>query len=118
MNPPDSHPFDMKKTGSGKITVTDLGAPDSIDSNPVLTKVAPDVSDSPPPKHARLKLVLGWLGVVITVIISVVWAYWGAIENFHEGWYSESITILKMFILRPFQVTMLVSHELSPSCLG
>jgi len=37
------------------------------------------------------KRVLGWTGVSITVIISSIWAYWGAFENFHEGWYSASI---------------------------
>lgn len=34
---------------------------------------------------------LGWIGVGITLIFSSLWAYWGAIENFHEGWYSYSI---------------------------
>lgn len=33
----------------------------------------------------------GWIGVFITVIISGLWSYWGAFENFHEGWYSKSI---------------------------
>ncbi len=27
----------------------------------------------------------------ITVLFSSIWAYWGAFENFHEGWYSHSI---------------------------
>ncbi len=34
--------------------------------------------------------ILGWVGVSITVLISGFWAYWGAFENFHEGWYSTS----------------------------
>ncbi len=34
---------------------------------------------------------IGWVGVAITVVISSLWAYWGAIENFHEGWYSSSM---------------------------
>lgn len=34
--------------------------------------------------------ILGWIGVTITVLISGFWAYWGAFENFHEGWYSTS----------------------------
>lgn len=37
------------------------------------------------------KFWLGWIGVGITLIFSSLWAYWGAIENFHEGWYSKSI---------------------------
>ena len=35
--------------------------------------------------------ILGWLGVTITMIISSIWAYWGAFENFHEGWYAVSL---------------------------
>ena len=34
---------------------------------------------------------MGWVGVGITLIFSSMWAYWGAIENFHEGWYSHSV---------------------------
>jgi len=36
------------------------------------------------------KRILGWLGVSITIVFSSIWAYWGAVENFHEGWYSVS----------------------------
>ena len=39
----------------------------------------------------RRKVILGWVGVAITVIIAGFWAYWGAFENFHEGWYSTSV---------------------------
>ena len=35
--------------------------------------------------------IVGWTGVAITTIFSSIWAYWGSIENFHEGWYSVSI---------------------------
>lgn len=37
------------------------------------------------------KSIIGWIGVIITLIFSSLWAYWGAIENLHEGWYSASI---------------------------
>ena len=37
------------------------------------------------------KRILGWTGVAVTVVFSGIWAYWGAIENFHEGWYSVSL---------------------------
>lgn len=36
------------------------------------------------------KQILGWIAVCITIAISSLWAYWGSIENFHEGWYSTS----------------------------
>lgn len=39
----------------------------------------------------RKKLIIGWIGVSITILFSSIWAYWGAFENFHEGWYSPSL---------------------------
>lgn len=39
----------------------------------------------------RYKNIIGWTGVLITLVFSSIWAYWGSIENFHEGWYSRSI---------------------------
>jgi len=38
----------------------------------------------------RTKNVIGWIGVIITLVIAGLWSYWGAIENFHEGMYSVS----------------------------
>ena len=34
--------------------------------------------------------IIGWIGVGISIAFSSLWAYWGIIENFHEGWYSVS----------------------------
>ena len=42
-------------------------------------------------KITRRHLILGWIAVSIVVVISSLWAYWGGIENFHEGWYSKNI---------------------------
>lgn len=39
----------------------------------------------------KLQMVLGWIAVAIIIIFSSLWAYWGGIENFHEGWYSKNI---------------------------
>jgi hypothetical protein len=30
---------------------------------------------------------IGWAAVVVSMALSCFWAMWGAIENFHEGWY-------------------------------
>jgi hypothetical protein len=35
--------------------------------------------------------IIGWIAVGLSTTITCVWAFWGIIENFHEGWYSESI---------------------------
>jgi hypothetical protein len=39
-------------------------------------------------KRARL---LGWIAVGISTTISSFWAFWGAFESFHEGWYFQSL---------------------------
>jgi hypothetical protein len=39
----------------------------------------------------KRKKILGWTGVSISVAMAGFWAYWGAFENFHEGWYAVSI---------------------------
>ncbi|MFA5235874.1 MAG: DUF1566 domain-containing protein [Bacilli bacterium] len=42
-------------------------------------------------KDRKRNLVFGWIAVGITLIVTSLWTYWGSIENFHEGWYSESL---------------------------
>jgi len=39
----------------------------------------------------KRQLIPGWIAVAIVAIIASFWAYWGGIENFHEGWYSNNI---------------------------
>ncbi len=33
----------------------------------------------------------GWIAVGISTMISSLWAFWGAFESFHEGWYFKSL---------------------------
>jgi len=42
-------------------------------------------------KHTNKRQVLGWMAVGLSTAITCVWAFWGIIENFHEGWYYESL---------------------------
>jgi len=35
--------------------------------------------------------VMGWTAVALSTGISCLWAFWGILENFHEGWYYESL---------------------------
>ena len=30
---------------------------------------------------------VGWSAVALNLLVSCLWAFWGAIENFHEGWH-------------------------------
>ncbi len=34
--------------------------------------------------------IVGWIAVVLSTAITCFWAFWGIIENYHEGWYYES----------------------------
>lgn len=43
------------------------------------------------PTITKKRLIPGWIAVAIVIIIASFWAYWGGIENFHEGWYSNNI---------------------------
>ncbi|HLA68428.1 MAG TPA: DUF1566 domain-containing protein [Bacteroidota bacterium] len=43
---------------------------------------------------------IGWTAVSISTLFASLWAFWGAIENFHEGWYFESFweNVALMFV--------------------
>lgn len=42
-------------------------------------------------KQFNQQKIIGWIAVGLSTIITCVWAFWGIIENFHEGWYFESL---------------------------
>jgi hypothetical protein len=35
-----------------------------------------------------MKWSIGWAAVILSTLLASFWGFWGAIENFHEGWYS------------------------------
>jgi hypothetical protein len=41
-------------------------------------------------KQLNKRKITGWIAVAFSIVITCVWAFWGIIENFHEGWYYES----------------------------
>jgi hypothetical protein len=41
-------------------------------------------------KHLDRCQIVGWIAVGSSTVITCFWAFWGVIENFHEGWYYES----------------------------
>ncbi len=55
---------------------------------------------------------LSWIAVGFSIAITSLWAFWGASETFHEGWYYESflMNIGLMFIqyLSPMLIFMVV----------
>lgn len=56
-----------------------------------------DIAFIPNRKFSKL---FGWIAIGISTAISSFWAFWGIIENFHEGWYFESLwmNMAMMFI--------------------
>ncbi len=50
----------------------------------------------------------GWIGVCISTIITCFWAFWGIIENFHEGWFYESLLL---------NLGLMITQYLSPMLL-
>ena len=42
-------------------------------------------------KHIDKHQIAGWFAVALSTLITCAWAFWGIIENFHEGWYYESL---------------------------
>jgi len=34
---------------------------------------------------------MGWIAVAFSIVITCLWAFWGANETFHEGWYFETL---------------------------
>jgi hypothetical protein len=41
-------------------------------------------------KNFDKRQIIGWTGVVLSTAITCFWAFWGIIENFHEGWFYQS----------------------------
>jgi hypothetical protein len=52
-----------------------------------------DPSNEGGPRASRWRQTCGWLAVVLSALAGAFWAFWGGIENFHEGWYSRSLLL-------------------------
>ena len=42
-------------------------------------------------KKTDKRQIVGWIAVGLSIVITCIWAFWGIVENFHEGWYHESL---------------------------
>ncbi len=64
-----------------------------------------------PPKD--VKTWIGWIAFSISILTACFWAFWGIIENFHEGWYHEALgqNLVMMFAqyLAPVIITITLS---------
>jgi hypothetical protein len=67
------------------------------------------------------KNILGWLAVSFSLVISCLWAFWGIVENFHEGWHMPSLgkNLLGLLLyLVPMFITMALSLYAIRSPIG
>jgi hypothetical protein len=57
--------------------------------------------------------ILSWASILLSIAITCFWAFWGIIENFHEGWYYESffqnIGLMFLQYLSPMIIAMVLS---------
>ncbi len=64
-------------------------------------------------KELDKRQIAGWIAVAFSTVITCFWAFWGIVENFHEGWYYESLlsNLGLMFIqyLSPMLIFMSVT---------
>ncbi|MCP4544731.1 MAG: hypothetical protein GY832_47130 [Chloroflexi bacterium] len=42
-------------------------------------------------KQLDKRQIAGWVAVGLSTAVTCFWAFWGIVENFHEGWYYESL---------------------------
>lgn len=56
-------------------------------------------------RNTNKRQIAGWMAVGISIGITCFWAFWGIIENFHEGWY---------YPFWPMNVALMLGQYLSP----
>lgn len=64
-------------------------------------------------QDSKKQVIIGWLAVSISTLITALWAFWGIIENFHEGWYQDNLieNLGLMFVqyLSPMLIFLLIA---------
>lgn len=62
----------------------------------------------------RSRNISGWIAVVLSTGLTCFWAFWGIIENFHEGWYPASLAmkLALMFAQDPSPMLLFVAATL------
>jgi len=59
-------------------------------------------------KKGKIKKIISWIAIVISLTTSSFWSYWGIQEFFHEGWYSRSIgNMLFLFFVQYMSFTII-----------
>ena len=56
-----------------------------------------------------MRSTLGWVAVILGASVSTFWAFWGTLEDFHEGWFSAKLgenLLWSLAYLTPMLLTM------------
>lgn len=66
---------------------------------------------------------LFWIAIGISAFVTNLWAFWGIIENFHEGWYYEGILqniflMFRQYLLVPLSLSILSVFSIRWNKLG
>lgn len=57
----------------------------------------------------RIRTIVGWAGVLLNSVFACVWSFWGIIENFHEGWYYDSLMMnIGLMVIQYLSFAMLL----------
>ena len=56
----------------------------------------------------RYQHILGWTAVGLSTLAACFWAFWGIIENFHEGWYLPSLWLNLGLMLVQYLLPMIL----------
>lgn len=64
-------------------------------------------------ESSRRQRLVGWLAVSLATLFASFWAFWGILENFHEGWYRESFAANVAMMIVQYLMPMLISQALT-----
>lgn len=64
-------------------------------------------------ENEKRRQIVGWIAVVFSTAVTSFWAFWGIIENFHEGWYYDAwlsnVGLMLVQYLGPMLIFMAVT---------
>ena len=64
-------------------------------------------------KFMKKEIIMGWIAVILATLLSSFWAFWGIIENFHEGWHYKDIWQNLFVMLIQYLSLMIIFMTLS-----
>jgi hypothetical protein len=76
------------------------------------TALGQEQGSAGPARILRLRFILGWIALALGTLTASLWAFWGTVENFHEGWFEPELWPRLLGLLRylsPMLLSMLLT---------